>query len=267
LFILVLLALNISQRGSQFYDYLSEMSSHVHTLSTYIAYHGVDLGLLASHWNLHLMILMGLFLVITLVPIFTKAWSLSFALLGVFGLMTTGLYFHQVCSGNSWLIWGVPTSIILLALISKIANLKWISFIAAWGLGLCLSFVQMSQLSLQLGMDHFILFPQWLLLLSVISGSLLLQQILQVNQQLKTLNISTPASTFVGWYTQFFRQYFFTWFAVIFLIALTLIPSFEWESLISIYFLVAAFQLAVLHLVLFPMMLNVMGVFRKSSSQ
>lgn len=264
LLVLILIGVNGIAKSDLYSSLLGEMSSHLSTIFDFIQHQGFNIQTLTTHWNAPYGILIGLCSLVVFIPLFQRQWVAIPISIGV-SAGVVGLVYCIHCGTSQHLSWGVPALGLILGASSKSLKWRYPSYLGALLLGGGLGFIQLGALSHQLGVDQFILSPQWLIILTSISASILSMQVFQSIQVAKDPKVMTPASVLVQWFIRYLPAWGWGFVATLLLVSLSWLPSLNIHPIHSLFFLMATFQMAVLHLVLFPMILNILGVFQAKS--
>lgn len=264
LLIIALLVTHLWKRSEPFINYLVEISSQLKMIGQFIAYHGFDINVLTTHWDIHQAYLIVIVALIPIVPIVRKQWSSLPIILSSY-LIVLGLILLVSCSSSSWLLWAWFGGSIALAILARLLKFSLLSYLATWSLGLGLGFIQLAQLSEQIGLEHFILYPQWMYFFLVTISAMVMTQIFQLTQVNQDPKVMNSASLLVNWYSKYLKLYLWSDLIVMALILIGLIPAFGFSGIYVLYFALAVFQIQVLHLVLLPMIVNLLTFFPKKS--
>lgn len=264
LLVLILVGVNGIAKSDLYSAQLGEMSSHLSTIFDFIQHQGFNVQTLTTHWNAPYGILIGLCSLVVLLPLFQRQW-VTLPISFVVSASIVAIVYCLHCGLSQQVSWLVPVVGLFIGALSKFLKWRWTSYLGALLLGGGLGFIQLGTLSHQLGVDQFILSPQWMIILTSISTCILAMQVFQSVQVAKDPQVMTPASVLVQWFLRYLPVWGWGFVATLLLVSLSWIPSLNIHPVHSLFFMMAMFQMAVLHLVLFPMILNILGVFQPKS--
>lgn len=264
LLIIAIMVTHLWNRSEIFMSYLVEISSQLKMIGQFIGYHGFDLSVLTTHWDGHQAYLIAIVGLIPLLPLIRKQWSSIVVVLSSY-IVILGLILWVSCSAGAWVLWAWTGGALGLAILARLLKFSLLSYFATWSLGLGLGFIQLAQLSQQIGLEHFILYPQWMYFFLVSISAIIMTQIFQLTQGNCDPKVINTASLLVNWYSKYLKFYLLSGLIGIVLVLIGLIPSLGFNKVYVLYFTLALFQIQVLHLVLLPMIINLLTFFPKKS--
>ena len=249
---------NISQ-AALYRGFWAGMSSQTKLTMDYFFAGHYDVRPIFQVWGYEHICFTAVFCILVIVALIRKQWGALSVLFMSSALLK--LTFAHTLEFSEHIVWVIPAIGFVIAIISRAAQYPWGTYLGSWLLGISVAFIQLALLISQLRINQFTGFTFWMTSLLVISGFMMAHQVWRMFKLGQGLKVGSNTGVIIQWFIHDFKFATMTWCGILILLSLSFIPALSISPIFSLFYLMAAVQMAVLHLMIFPMILNVLGVF------